>query len=83
MEGWKDWREKYEEYIKEANSNETVDEAMMREICPRLANAQTKNAPMNEKRRKYFQKSVLAASITTIPIAVQAIFYLLLKIQGI
>lgn len=81
--GWQDWKEKYEEYIKKTKANETVDEAMMKEICPRLADAQTKNAPINEKRRQYFQKSVLVASFTTVPIAIQALFYLLLKIQGV
>jgi len=78
---WQDWKEKYEAYIKKINANETIDEAMMRDICPRLADAQTKNAPINEKRRRYFQKSVLLASLTTVPIAIEAFFYLLLKIQ--
>lgn len=80
---WQDWKEKYEAYIRKINANETIDEAMMRDICPRLADAQTKNAPINEKRRQYFQKSVLLASLTTVPITIEAFFYLLLKIQGV
>ncbi len=81
--GWKNWRDKYEEYIKKAKADDKIDEVMMKEICPRLAEAQTKNAPINEKRRKCFQKSVLIASYAIIPIAIQGIFYLLLKIQGL
>jgi len=81
--GWQDWKERYEKYIKEIKANETVGEVMMKDICPRLADAQTKNAPINEKRRKYFQKSVLTASLATASIAIQALFYLFLKIQGV
>ena len=83
LQEWQEWKEKYEKYIKDADKKETIDEAMMRDICPRLAGAQTKNAPINEKRRQYFQKSVRAASIATVPIGIQAVFYLLLKIQGV
>ena len=81
--GWQNWKEKYEEYVKTANLYETVDEALVRDICPRLADAQTKNAPINEKRRQYFQKSVLVASLAAVQIAIQAFFYLLLEIQGV
>jgi len=83
MEGWQDWRKRYQKYIDESGKNETVDDALVREICPKLADAQTKNVPINEKRRKYFQKAVFGASLSIIPIAFQAIFFCLLKIQEI
>lgn len=83
MEGWRDWKNKYQKYIEDSNNKEDIEEALIRDICPKLADAQTKNAPINEKRRKYFQKAVLFASISLIPLALQAISYFLLKLQGI
>jgi uncharacterized membrane protein YcjF (UPF0283 family) len=83
MEQWQDWRDKYEKFLKESEGTGTADEALIRDICPKLAEAQTKNAPMNEKRRAYFRKAVFWACLSIIPIGVQALFYLLLKLQGI
>jgi uncharacterized membrane protein YcjF (UPF0283 family) len=81
MEGWQNWRKRYQKYIDDTKAEETVDAAMIRDICPKLADAQTKNAPTNERRRKYFQRSVLIASISTIFIAMEGIMYLILKLE--
>ena len=83
MEGWHDWRKRYQKYIEESEAKETVDNAMIRDICSKLADAQTRNAPINEKRRKYFRKSILLAGISTIFIALQGLFYLILKLEGV
>lgn len=83
MEGWQDWRKRYQKYIEESKSEETVDDAMIRDICPKLADAQTENAPINERRRKCFQKSILFAGISILFIALQGIFYLILKLENI
>ena len=83
MDGWQDWKNKYNKFLQDSGKDETIDDALMRDICPKLADAQTQNAPVNEKRRKYFQKGVMFASISIIPIAFQAFFYCLLKIQGV
>ena len=82
MEGWHDWRKRYQKYIAESKSEETVDDAMIRDMCPKLADAQTRNAPINERRRKYFQKSILFAGISVMLVALQGIFYLILKLEN-
>ncbi len=82
MEGWHDWRKRYRKYIDESKSKETVDGAMLRDICPKLADAQTRNASVNEKRRKCFQKSILIAGISIVCIALQGILYLILKLES-
>ena len=83
MEGWHDWKKKYQKYLHESGTNETIDDALIRDICPKLAEAQTQNAPINESRRIYFQKGVMFASICIVLIAFQAILYCLLKVQGV
>ena len=89
MDVWQKWRGEYQKYSEgkekadvplEASS---IDEAMIRNMCPKLAEAQAKNAKKNEKRRKYFQRSVLMAAISMVAMSAQALFYFLLHIQGI
>jgi prepilin signal peptidase PulO-like enzyme (type II secretory pathway) len=85
MDLWQKWRTDYENELNELNekNDDTVDEAMIVEITKKFVEAQATNAPINEKRRQYFYKSVLMASLCFIPIVVQATFYLFLKIQGV
>lgn len=86
MKAWQDWRQKYQKYLDSLGDeklDEKADEAMIREICPKLAEAQANNAPINERRRQYFYKSVLTASLCMIPVSVEAFFCLLLKIRGL
>lgn len=84
MDVWHKWRKDYEDYLnKKDKSEDTVDDAMLREITKKLADAQANNAPINEKRRQYFHLCVLMASLSIIPVSFQAFFYLILKLQGI
>lgn len=89
MNVWHKWREDYQNYLKngkesdKANNFTESDLAMLRNICTRLVEAQPKNAEINERRRKAFQLSVMASGIALVAIAVQAFFYLILKIQGV
>lgn len=85
MNVWQEWRKKYEDYLdkKEKVEGETVDDAMLLAITPRLAEAQAKNAPLNEKRRLYFHWCVLMASLSVIPVSMEGFFYLLLRLQGV
>jgi len=87
MGAWQEWRIQYEEYLKKSkdtgNSPTDLDDAMFVNLCPRLAEAQPINAKLNEKRRKKFQYSVKMAALSLIAIAIQALFALLLALQGI
>ena len=84
MQVWPKWRSDYGEYLKQSDSqNEKVDDALLREITEKLAEAQANNAPINEKRRQYFYRCVLMAALGIIPVSTQAFLYLLLKLQGI
>lgn len=83
MVNWQNWRKRYQEYIDESKVDETLDDAMLRDICIRLADAQKTNILINETRRKYFHKSVLMASLCMIPLISQAMLYLILRIQGV
>jgi len=92
MNEWQKWRQDYENHLKERDKSEdtktnsgvdSVDNAMLRVITPKLAEAQAKNAPINERRRQYFHWCVLMGSLTITPVSMQALFYLLLKLQGV
>jgi len=85
MDLWHKWRKDYNNYLKEADqkNGDSVDDAMLKEITKKLAEAQANNSPINEKRRQYFHMSVLMASFAIIPVAIQALFYFILKAQGV
>lgn len=89
MNVWQKWREDYQEYLKniiegtESNNVDTLDTAMINNLCGRLVEAQPINAGINEKRRKAFQKSLLMAGIALAVICLQSLFFLVLKIQGV
>jgi hypothetical protein len=84
MKVWQKWRNDYDEYLKQSgNHNEKLDDALLREITDKLAEAQANNAPINEKRRQYFYRCVLMAALAIIPVSMQTFFYLFLKLQGI
>jgi len=88
MKTWHKWREDYQQYLNkggEAGASSDGDEpeaATMKHLCEKLVDAQPINAEINEKRRKAFKYSVLAAAIAFAAIGLQAFFYLILKIQG-
>lgn len=83
MNLWHKWRNDYNDYLKESDSDvEKVDDALLHEITVKLAEAQANNAPINEKRRQYFYWCVLMAALATMPTAMQAYLYLLLKLRG-
>jgi hypothetical protein len=83
MNLWQKWREDYNEYLKQSgDQSEKLDDALLHEITEKLAEAQANNAPINEKRRQYFYRCVLMASLAVIPVSMQAILYLLLRLQG-
>lgn len=84
MNLWTKWRKEYSDYL--SNSGEigkSPDQAFLREISDKLAEAQSNNAPINEKRRQYFHCCVYLAAIGIIPVSLQAFFYLILKLQGV
>ncbi len=81
---WKKWREDYEKYLSDKpDSEKSVDDAMVEKICSNLAEAQTVNAPLNEKRRRHFKKSVQTVALGLISVLSAGLFYLLLRIQGV
>ncbi len=83
MENWQDWRVRYQKYIDESGNDEDVDHALIRDLTPRLAEAQTTNTKLNEKRRQAFQKAVFITSLSIFSIGFQALLYLALKLQNI
>ncbi|MEI6055873.1 MAG: hypothetical protein WCR55_07420, partial [Lentisphaerota bacterium] len=84
MNLWQKWRNDYAEYLKASgNEIEKLDDALFQEITEKFAEAQANNAPINEKRRQYFYRCVFMASIAVIPVVLQSLFYLLLKLQGV
>ena len=84
MNLWQKWRKDYGKYLEESgDQSEKLDEALKCEVTEKLAEAQANNAPINERRRQYFYRCVLMASLAVIPVFLQAIFYLLLRLTGI
>lgn len=84
MKVWQKWRNDYNKYFEESGGQDKKpNDALLHEITDKLAEAQANNAPINEKRRQYFYRCVLFASIGLIPVAMQAIFFLILKLKGI
>lgn len=87
MNLWQKWLNDYHEYIEHIKksdiTNEKIGDALFHEITSKLAEAQSINAPINEKRRQYFYYSILIATTGFIAVFIQAFFYLLLKLQGI
>lgn len=84
MDLWQKWRDEYNEYLKQSDDQEEKqDDALLREITDKLAEAQANNAPINEKRRHYFYRCVLMAALGIIPVFIQAFFFLILKLRGI
>jgi len=89
MDVWSKWRTDYQEYLKKGEEGENasniteLDKALFDNVCSRLVEAQPINAEINEKRRKAFRRSILAATIAIITIGLQVLFYLILIIQGV
>ncbi|MFO8013101.1 MAG: hypothetical protein R6X20_07330 [Phycisphaerae bacterium] len=87
MEKWQNWRVEFREWLAkkgEADDQDTKTGAeMLRALIPLVAVAQEKNATLNEKRRKQFQKSVRAAAVAIVAIGIQGLFRLILHLQGI
>lgn len=87
MDVWQKWREDYQHWLDEqdAESKEagSLDDAMFQNICPKLAEAQPINAKINEDRRQAFKRSVQLAAIALAAIGMQALFGLLMTLQGV
>ncbi len=89
MKKWQDWRDKYKERLasdKKQSINQKerlIGKEMLRSVIPLLADAQAGCSSLNEKRRKQFRRSILAVGFAIIPIPIQALFRLLLHLQGI
>ncbi len=84
---WQKWREDYQKYLnskdKAAAEADSLDLAMFENICPRLAEAQPINAAINEKRRRAFKRSVEMGAIALASIGIEALFGLILRLQGV
>jgi len=88
MDVWHKWREDYQGYLNKTDRNGDVkapalDDAMVMSLCNRLTEAQPANAEINETRRKAFGRSVKTAAIALAAVGVQALFYVILKLQGV
>lgn len=84
MKLWQKWRNDYALYQKQTGSeSEEMGIAFFQEITDKLVEAQANNAPLNEERRQHFYRCVLIASIAVIPVSLQALFYFLIKLQGV
>jgi len=88
MDVWQQWRENYQKYLREKEENpgedpSALDAAMFVNLCQRLTEAQPINAKINEKRRMQFKRSVLWAAIAFSAVGVEALFHLILKLQGV
>ncbi len=51
LAAWQDWRKRYQEYIEKSKASETVDDAMIIDICTRLADALARNQPKSTATR--------------------------------
>jgi hypothetical protein len=56
---------------------------LVRSLIPLLADAQTRCSENNEARRKLLKHAFNAVAITTACTAVQALFSLILRLQGV
>jgi len=84
MPKWHAWRDKYREYRASKKDDMTsVDAKMVSEMCEPLAHAQETNAQVNQKRRKLFQKAICAAAIATLSVFATALFFFVLRVQGV
>ena len=91
MKAWQQWRREYNDYYERSKGSAREDndedaepsEEFFHRIADKLAEAQSNNAPINEKRRQYFHLCVLTGACGMIPMAVEALFYMLLKVQGV
>jgi hypothetical protein len=84
MNLWQKWRDDYIAYLdKSDDPNDNLDELLYQEITKKLAEAQAVNSPINEKRRLYFHRCVLMTVSGIIPVSIQAIMYLVLKLKGV
>jgi hypothetical protein len=89
LDSWLKWRDSHLDYLKKQGgdgatpADASIEAAMIEEMCPKLAGAQSKNAAINEKRRACFRVSVLWLGLCLGAIGVEGLFYFLLKVQGI
>ncbi|QDU71075.1 hypothetical protein [Mucisphaera calidilacus] len=87
MDMWQKWRDDYQRWLDEQDDEwketTSLDDALFPCICTRLAEAQAINAKINENRRKAFKRSVQLAAIALAAIAMQALFGLLMTLQGV
>ncbi|HPG69032.1 MAG TPA: hypothetical protein PLO37_19465 [Candidatus Hydrogenedentes bacterium] len=88
---WHDWLKKRAERVEkmppckidEVKSEEDAIIAFMSEIIPRLAEAQEKNAQLNEQRRESFRKAVDWLFRFAFFLLIQAVFHLAIYLWGL
>ena len=89
MDLWHQWRDDYRKYLKSREASDKVDciaeldLALLDNVCLRIVEAQPVNSDINETRREAFKKTIIAVAISLVAIGFQALFYLILKVQGV
>lgn len=89
MDVWEQWRDAYGEYLNEreqsaeSDGGVVLDSDTLENLRKRLVEALSRNESINEKRRKAFKWSVMMAAIALAAVALQALFALLLRVQGV
>lgn len=89
MNVWEEWRGSYEEYLRE-NKESSEDDGgaalnagTLANLRTQLVKAQPVNAELNENRRRAFKQSVKMAAIALAAVGLQALFALVLRVQGV
>ena len=88
---WYEWRKKRGEFIEREPSagtdtvelEEKTNTAFISEIIPKLAEAQEKNANMNEQRRVHFRKAIDCLSWSVLILLIQAGLHLAVYLQDL
>ncbi len=89
MKEWAKWRDQHRSEVRAdgnrspAETEEVVSDATVHAMIERLTDAEERCAPINEKRRRAFRWSIMFAGITFACIGTQALFHLLLFLQGV
>jgi len=86
MKQWENWRKDYRKKL--AGSGEEPDEEKIGKRClafmkDKVVDAENDYCRLNEIRRKHFRRAILWAALAIGAIAVQALFHMLLHVQGI
>jgi len=89
MKKWHDWTEEYRKRFPNggnglsADGRDIIGAELIRSLIPLLADAQTKCAETNEKRRRLLQRAIIAAAVAIACIGPVALLHVLLHLQGV